>query len=265
MSDAGLPVLVINLEGSEDRWSHASGQMESLGVAYERVEAVNGNALSDDEFEQLVDRPSDRFWRFNLQRPELGCYLSHVKAWTRIAESYDMGACVAEDDFVAGPGLKEVLEKLACMDFGPKPVIVKFYANRVSKRLGSVPLDGEHRLVAASDIDWGTVFYYMNRPAAAAMLGSRSRYLRPVDEDIRCDWETGITVLKVVPFPVSHREFGSFLEDARQQSNRFYQRAYIKFRRRIHFEVRNRMHVPVRWFRARRVFAQLRSSGAFDA
>ncbi|MFC7159339.1 glycosyltransferase family 25 protein [Pseudidiomarina halophila] len=94
-------VLVINLERSPQRWHAMVEQLEASGLPYERVEAVAGDTLTAEQIAQVFDSKAARHnYHYQLSRGEIGCYLSHLKAWQTILNQQLDYAIVLEDDVV---------------------------------------------------------------------------------------------------------------------------------------------------------------------
>ena len=102
-----LPVYVINLDRRPDRWRQIQYALLQGGFHHiERIPAVDGKKLSITTVQRTVT-PEARstFQRTRIRHEELGslgavgCYLSHMNVWKRIAESGQPGI-VVEDDAV---------------------------------------------------------------------------------------------------------------------------------------------------------------------
>ena len=95
--------LVINLADQADRMDFMATQLEVLGLAFTRIEAVKPEVAS-------VAR-SKAYWK-SWERPmkdaERACLLSHISAWQRVARA---GApmLVLEDDAILSARVPEVL------------------------------------------------------------------------------------------------------------------------------------------------------------
>ncbi len=77
---SSVPVYVINLARSQDRWDALRASANKFSVDVRRVEAVEGKLLTDDE---LVDFDEAGFRRRHgkIALPaEIGCYFSHIRA-----------------------------------------------------------------------------------------------------------------------------------------------------------------------------------------
>ncbi|MFB9914455.1 glycosyltransferase family 25 protein [Rhizobium paknamense] len=101
-----MQVFVINLARATDRFSFQTRQLTALGLAFERVEAVDAGML-DGEWPQ-------GFWT-GWERPmsdvEKACFLSHHRLWQRIAEGSGP-ALILEDDAMLSSRLPNLLAQL---------------------------------------------------------------------------------------------------------------------------------------------------------
>lgn len=83
-----MKCLVINLDRSPERLAFVTGEFSRIGVAFERVAAVDGCNRTD-----LAQPP-------RLSSSEVACFLSHRLCWRIIAESDDAYGAIFEDDIV---------------------------------------------------------------------------------------------------------------------------------------------------------------------
>ncbi len=93
-----IPIFIINLKQSTDRWERISAELDQLGLTYEKFPAVYGADLSDDEIKKYC--PNRHLWwtRRDLKLGEIGCYLSHIYLLEEIVKRGIDRACVLEDD-----------------------------------------------------------------------------------------------------------------------------------------------------------------------
>lgn len=89
-----LPIYVINLDRRPDRLAAITADLDRLGLAFERIKAIDGRELQDD----LGPEPL-------LNLAEKACVLSHAKALRRLLESDHPAALILEDDAELGEGL----------------------------------------------------------------------------------------------------------------------------------------------------------------
>ena len=75
-----LPIFVLNLDRSTDRWLLAEKEMRESGLLVNRFAAVDGRELSK---EKLVES-SNHLAAWLQPRGVIGCYLSHRKFWQTV-------------------------------------------------------------------------------------------------------------------------------------------------------------------------------------
>lgn len=98
--------LVINLRQATERMAFQQQQLGQLGLPFERVEAIQANAIPQSEF-----NARNHQWERPLSRNEIACFLSHRLAWQRIAEARHP-MLVLEDDAVLSRHVTQVLASL---------------------------------------------------------------------------------------------------------------------------------------------------------
>lgn len=205
MSDATWPCFVINLAAHRPRLEASARQLDALAIAWRRIEAVDGRALSEEETARVYDAEANR-WRAKhpLVRAEIGCYLSHIETWRAIAEGDAAGGFVFEDDFSAGPSLPEVLARLSAPDAHRDWDLVKLFSFHPKRKiLRSRPLSARHRIGVPYRVPSTTLAYGITREAARRLAERVPPVFRPVDEDHKFFWETGLRIAMVQPPPMT--------------------------------------------------------------
>lgn len=92
---------VINLDRSKDRLDTFQARAAERCLAFQRVSAIDGAAISNGEFD---------LWQARcrlcvpMTRTEVACFLSHRKAWILVEAGAEPWAFVTEDDIVFAPG-----------------------------------------------------------------------------------------------------------------------------------------------------------------
>ena len=94
-------VFVINLDKSVARLERLKAEFERIGLDFERIPAVDGRKLSENQILKHYSPELNRKKYFvPLSKPEIGLYMSHLKACERIiSENLDFGI-ILEDDIV---------------------------------------------------------------------------------------------------------------------------------------------------------------------
>lgn len=94
-----MKVYVINLKRRLDRKEKIKSQFENFSFTnYEFIEAVDGSSQSEEFIESVYDKNTSKNIVRELTRSEIGCALSHIKAYDLILKSKEQGALIIEDD-----------------------------------------------------------------------------------------------------------------------------------------------------------------------
>lgn len=197
------PSYVINLAANTRRMANAAAQLAAAGMPFERIEAVWGAGLSPQEVAAVYDAARNaREGRHPLVPAEIGCYLSHIAAWTRIAEGDAAGGFIFEDDFAATPELAPICEALSA-EHDDWDMVKLFSFDPDPPAFSARPLaGGRYRLVEPYRVPTCLIGYALTRQAACRLKERAIPFFRPVDEDQKFLWETGLVVKLVVPQPV---------------------------------------------------------------
>ncbi|MBF9030257.1 glycosyl transferase family 25 [Rhodobacterales bacterium HKCCE3408] len=200
---ADWPVFVINLDRDRSRLGKVSAELSRAGVTWTRLPAVDGRALTPREVASVYDAEANRVRaRQPMTLPEIGAYLSHIRAWEAIVASGAPGGVVLEDDIRVTGDLKGTLSALAADD--GDWTLGKLFTFRPGQWL----LDDRW---LAPGIRIGTPYHvpdgapgYVLRAKTASLLIARSRrFFRPVDQDHKFFWESGLSVALVRPVPIT--------------------------------------------------------------
>lgn len=197
------PVYVINMATNTARMAAAGQTLSTLGIPFQRFEAVDGRALSTTERQRIYDPIENaRKFRHPLIPGELGCYLSHINLWRKIAADPAPGAVILEDDFSTDKHLRRVLGALfqdnASWD------MVKLYSRRANSRMIKTRSLGPGiTLGQPYQIPNTTLGYVIRREAAAQLLAHPFPLARPIDEDHKRFWEHGLSIWLALPPPLS--------------------------------------------------------------
>lgn len=192
---------LINLERAKDRLEWMKQHFEAEQMTFERIDAVDARVLDPGHY---VIR--NRFSR-DLLLPEVGCYLSHVKALQTFLQSDHHFALVIEDDAVLAPGFRQVVEKsIAQRDSLPvkhRWDVLKLY-NGKRHHIKIADIDAQHILAACGiSIPITTIAAVWTRPAAEKFLskvvGEKPVVKRPIDCDLQHPWEYNLRIYNVLP------------------------------------------------------------------
>lgn len=191
---------IIHMDGSTAREPLVAALRAVLPNA-EVLPAVVGRDLPAEDRARIY-RPHKMkpFYPFDLSLGEIGCFLSHRRAWEKIVASGDDAGLIVEDDIVVGDDFAAVLA-LASGYVAPDRLIRFPLRDReeVSEPLGT---DGAHRVFRPQVIGLTTGMQIVGREAAARLLALTEVIDRPVDTFLQMRWHTGVDVVTLAPAPV---------------------------------------------------------------
>ena len=163
-------ILVINLARRPDRLAFVRSQLDALGIAFERIDAIDGKAM-------------DLGPGTDLMTPvEHACALSHRKAWLRFLASDESHCLILEDDVFVAPQTKQVIEDPRGL---PKSVEILRLETRLhpsllgrGRRRGP-PGFKAHPLLSTHH---GSAAYIINRAFAERAVNHSIAFVEPLDD-----------------------------------------------------------------------------------
>lgn len=202
-----LRTWVINLDRAPERLARIRGQLEGLGIAFERLPAVDARAFTPEQ-QALLDRAAYR--RKHGMEPlggELGCYLSHVEVMRRFLATDAQAALVLEDDVLLTERLPAALHGL--MQQRQRWDMVKMSAVHSGTPQPVLEVAPGQQLAVMLSRCTGSSAYVMNRRAAEAYLRPQGGLLPmqlPYDHVFDQGWRFGLKVRLLTPTPCVHDE-----------------------------------------------------------
>lgn len=199
-----LKAFVINLDRSPERMEGISKNLDALGIPFERVAAVDGSKLTEQEIAEHYCEALNKTLHYRpMKAGEVACYLSHRKVCQQILDSGLDYALVLEDDAELVPGSREFVEKAAASH--QHWDIVKLYEGpNAKKAIDALKVTEQFSLTVTAKVPSGTVAQIISREGARKILAMSERFGRPIDQDIRHWWLHDLRVLGVSPTLVSH-------------------------------------------------------------
>lgn len=231
-----IPIFVINLDESKDRWKKISSSLDALGLYYERFSAVRGVALSQEELNQYC--PNRYLWwtRNEISLGAIGCYLSHLKLYEEILRRDLEVVCVIEDDATLSESLPEWLERAHELidqsdilkltingDYSEhKGIHIENFLNR---KIAFLPSNGIH----------GTYGYIISKSAIKKIIDRIQVVHDAIDHTLFEYWNTNLRILHVYPPVITHESEESIieLETVRKGRNKYPKSTIYRLRRRV--------------------------------
>ena len=173
-----MKIFMINLARRPERLEYMKHQMISAGIAFERIDAVDGMELTGEERRKAIR--AFRWWCVNgyAARPgEIGCALSHQMVYRKMIDENLSTACVLEDDVRLDTRFCEVAK--AAEDF--------LCSKGIARVLIMTPYKGRKECDATrpmlTRVDWAasTGGYILNVEAAKRLLEVNTPLVGPAD------------------------------------------------------------------------------------
>lgn len=205
-------VFLINLDKSQDRLEVCRQNLARYGIEFERVPAVYGKDLSQQQIDQFYDGQSNQTgYKKPLSIGELGCYLSHVHCWQKIiAEDLDY-ALILEDDFKLSESFNDfehLFAKLENWDY-----VRIAYPIKETPSVARVKITDDYDLIYYKKVPINTLAQAVSKAGAKKLLANSKRVFRPIDVDIKHYWEKDIQVLGIDPPLIKeHHNFSSEID-----------------------------------------------------
>ncbi len=198
-------IFVINLDRSPERLAGMKKQLDAIGVGFERVQAVDGKNLRDDEIERVSpEHIVSKSYHRALSKAEVACSMSHRKAWQKIVDDDLAFGVVLEDDVELLDNFAEVLRLLESLPTGGWDFIKLFPLRRGGEKNISRRFDHMgHTFVIYHRFPLGFQGQAISRKGARAMLKNLPYVTEPADSQLKSWWEAGVYPYGLLPYCVT--------------------------------------------------------------
>ncbi|MGU3577272.1 glycosyltransferase family 25 protein [Brucellaceae bacterium C25G] len=173
--------LLINLDRSNERLVYMQGLLSNLDIGFERIPAIDGKILSHDVLKKHQTQDNEKHTSI-LTPSEIGCFLSHRKAWQRLLDSDDNFALVLEDDISVSADLRLFLSDESWIPANAEIIKVEAYLNKKIKFGKSpFPIHNDRELYRLMSGHMGGAAYFISRQKAKQLLKETANFVKPVD------------------------------------------------------------------------------------
>lgn len=223
--------LVINLDSCVERLTSIQTQCDQLGIELERVDAVQGNKLTQHEKSKVYDVKTNKKKYYKLLNDgEIGCYMSFIRCWQKIIDDDLDFALILEDDAVLRPELPDFISAVSNLAFDWD--YIKLSHGSKQKSIDkTMSLGNGLTIGSCAKLPSTCTGQFVSKQGAKKLLKSALPIARPVDSDIQYWFEKNLKCFVVRPFPVTNAEFGSEINktgDRRKVKARQCQRLWDK-------------------------------------
>lgn len=214
-----LEGFVIHLARATQRRRQVETLRASLPMPVHVIDAVDGWAMTPAEIAAICRPALHRpHYPFKPGRGEIGCFVSHRKAWRAIVErGLDAGLIVEDDVSVDIDGLARIMD-LVKAHAGPGDFVR--FPHRHGGETGPVVGAGNDgsSLIEPVTPAFGMVMQVVGRDAAQRLLAATETFDRPVDAVLQMRWLHGVRILSARPLVT--REISSELGGTLIQTSR---------------------------------------------
>lgn len=190
LTNNGILRLVINLDRSPERLNSISKQLVAQDLHFERLPAVDGRKLPQEELSRLeapYDAPEKFVFRKALWPNEIACFLSHAACWEKLVKSNYEWGLIMEDDIVLSPRFKLFAASSEWIPDGVR--IIQLHGVRQTFAIGEdYPVYDTELCRILTPTPLGCLAYMIHREAAAYALASYMPIPAPVDDWLFCPY-----------------------------------------------------------------------------
>ncbi len=194
---------VINLDTAPERWSFVQKSFAASRCILRRVSAIDVQSLEfpNPNFSEHLYR---WFHGRTVNRRELACYLSHLKAIQTFLESNESHGIIAEDDITLRPDFDLAVD--AALAYSRYWNILRLTGLSEGHPVTVLPLCKPYWLCINRGRLKGAGAYIIDRSAARALLEHLLPMRLPYDHALDREWLWGLRAAYLLPFPASQTE-----------------------------------------------------------
>ncbi len=236
-----MQILVISLRESVERRQFVTEQFEKAALQHpwQFLDAVRGSTLTEVPKEYKVQK-TRRLLGYELTPSELGCFLSHKKAWQMCVDSQEI-TVILEDDFLLLPEFSKMMDFLSqCNDRWGMVRLNGLYPMQYS-----ILLQGEGCALVKNHGDAvGSAAYVITPEFAKRLLDASTDIYEPLDHFLEHYKKHHTPFLAVHPYPIGISGAESTIQD---RPGRAPIMGFAKLKRSL-YRALDRMVSPNPWF-----------------
>jgi glycosyl transferase, family 25 len=203
-----LQTVVISLLRSPLRREKVESELSKTNLNWSFLDAVDGSQLKSYPPE-YQPRKVKRLLGFNLTPNEIGCFLSHKKAWQKCLVN-NQATLIFEDDFILQPHFEKTIEVLLTEFNDWQLIRLQSLANSSVVVVRTI---GDISIVKNLSDEVGATAYIL-KPAAAKILIEHAKDIyEPLDHFLEHKTKHGVEMLAVKPYPVDITKAQSTISD----------------------------------------------------
>jgi glycosyl transferase family 25 len=179
------------LARSTKRLIQTTERLSAVNLTFKRIDAIDGNNLTDKQK-----------YHYALSNGQIGCYLSHRKAWQKIVDEKLKYAIVLEDDFYIDESIHDAINNIEQLNEPWQLIKLAAYENRTRPIAYQHSLNNHQELVIHKKLMTGCCATAISYEGAKQLLKATAQFGRPVDCDLQHVWETQVNGFSLMPYPI---------------------------------------------------------------
>ena len=203
-----IQIFVISLERSVDRRKRVEEQLNKTNIQWNFLDAVDGYALPQMPSSYQKSKVK-KLQGYDLTPGEIGCFLSHIKAWELCLKN-NTTTLVFEDDFLVSENLEVVIEDLLSIADHWRLVRLSAIYETNHQILQNRPT---YELVKNLGEPCGTAAYMIQPTTAKILLENAVDIYEPVDHFLEHYSKHGLHCLAAKPYPIGLAHTKSTITD----------------------------------------------------
>lgn len=189
--------LVISLAGSDGRQQKVKSELDKTNLQWRFLDAVRGSALTQNPKEYQPSKVKNLLG-FELTPNELGCFLSHKKAWQECVDK-NIPTIIFEDDFCLLPHFEQAIDFLLNTPTHWNAVRLQGLSNVPQEQIQG---NEEFSLVRNIGDAVGATAYLLKPSAAQTLIDASSDIYEPLDHFLEHHQKHHLEFLAISPYPV---------------------------------------------------------------
>lgn len=238
-TSGGIEAFIIHLTRATARRPQVDRIQAACPVPASIIDAVDGRALSNVDIDAVYSREPLHAPRypFQLGVGEIGCFLSHRKAWQAILDrGLDAGLIIEDDVEIDAPVFAQAFE--LAREHAGELGYIQFQTRPVRGQSAVVARKGGFSIVMPDVGQLRTSAQIVSAGHAERLLELTARFDRPVDSFLQMSWVTSNPLYCAVPPGISDRTSqtgGSTISGRKRFSDRISREIKrFLYRRRVH-------------------------------
>ena len=192
-----IPIYVIAMKNSSDRRKTMTERLAALNMEFTFVDAVIGRDLTPAQISAITSPSRQNHLPSPLSHSAIGCGLSHLEIWKKLAAGDAPMALVLEDDAVLSEDIIPILNRLTKLE--DKIDIVNLHRRGTRPLIDVAQLSEKYRLTSCRYNSRGTESYVITKKAAAKLAELYLPMEYEVDLFMNRWWDHGLHVLTMNP------------------------------------------------------------------